>query len=170
MLTRDLKGELGSKKKYKMKELYDKYRIKKKGLNIVTEELKQRMLTKSPKVTRYEQRIEQFRQNRISNLNQKKIYVELNRNGIISNDVTSTEECTKFWSDIWGVRKEHNTEEEKVSMSVEKIRKQCRKIQNWKTLGRDSVKGHWIKNFSILLERASSQMNRILMGEYDLPE
>ena len=100
MLTRDLKGELGSKKKYKMKELYDKYRIKKKGLNIVTEELKQRMLTKSPKVTGYEQRIEQFRQNRISNLNQKKIYVELNRNGIISNDVTSTEECTKFWSDI----------------------------------------------------------------------
>ena len=83
-----------------MKELYDKYRIKKKGLNIVTEELKQRMLTKSPKVTRYEQRIEQFRQNRISNLNQEKIYVELNRNGIISNDVTSTEECTKFWSDI----------------------------------------------------------------------
>ena len=57
-----------------------------------------------------------------------------------------------------------------MSMSVEKIRKNCRKVPNWKTLGRDSVKGYWIKNFSILLERTSSQMNRILMGEYDLPE
>ena len=66
----------------------------------MTEELKQRMLAKSPKVARYEQRIEQFRQNRISDLDQKKIYVELNRNGIILNDVISTEECTKFLSDI----------------------------------------------------------------------
>ena len=66
----------------------------------MTEELKQRMLAKSPKVARYEQTIEQFRQKRISDLDQKKIYVELNRNGIILNDVISTEECTKFLSDI----------------------------------------------------------------------
>ena len=30
LLTRDVKGELGSKKKQKMKELYEKYRAKKK--------------------------------------------------------------------------------------------------------------------------------------------
>ena len=46
------------------------------------EELKQRMLAKSAKVKRYEQRIEQFRQNRIFGLKQKKIYAELNGNGI----------------------------------------------------------------------------------------
>ena len=49
LLTRDLKGELGSKKKQKMKELYGKYRIKKKGLKTVIEELKQRMLAKVQK-------------------------------------------------------------------------------------------------------------------------
>ena len=74
------------------------------------EELKQRILAKSAIVKGYEQRIEQFRQNRIFDLNQKKIYAELNRNEIRSNDVPNAEECTKFWGDIWGVRKEHKSE------------------------------------------------------------
>ena len=68
------------------------------------------MLAKSAEVKRYAQRIEQFRQNRTFGLNQKKIYAELNRNEIRSNDVANGEECTKFWGDIWGVRKEHNRE------------------------------------------------------------
>ena len=88
LLTRDLKAELGSKKKQKTKKLYEKYRVKRKGLKTVMEELKQqRMLAKSPKIKRYEQRIEQFRQNRVFNLDQKKIYAKLNRNEIRSNEV-----------------------------------------------------------------------------------
>ena len=59
------------------------------------EELKQRMLAKSAKAKRYEQRIEKFRTNRIFDLDQKKIYAELNRNGIRSNDVPNAEQCTK---------------------------------------------------------------------------
>ena len=66
------------------------------------------MLAKNAKVKRYEQRIEQFRQNRIFDLDQKKIYAELNGNWIRSNDVPNAEECNKFW----GVRKEHNREAE----------------------------------------------------------
>ena len=85
-MTRGLKEELGS--------IYEKYRVKRKGLKTVIEELKQRMLAKSAKVKRYEQRIEQFRQKRIFDLDQKKMYGELNRNGIRSNDVQNTEECT----------------------------------------------------------------------------
>ena len=85
-----------------MKELYEKYRVKKKRLKTVIEEPKQRMLAKSAKVKRYEQRIEQFRQNRIFDLNQKKIW-----DGIRSNDVPNAEECN-----IWGVKKEHNREAE----------------------------------------------------------
>ena len=81
-------------------------------IKTVIEELKQRMLAKSAKVKRYEHRIEQFRQNRISDLDQKKIYPKLNRNGIRSNDASNTEECIKFLGDIWGVRKEHNREAE----------------------------------------------------------
>ena len=60
--------------------------------------------------------------------------------------------------------------QERVSISVEKIRKQCRKIPKWKAPGRDGDQGYWIKNLSSLHERISSQMNRILMGKDDLPE
>ena len=52
------------------------------------------MLAKSTKVKRCEHRIEQFRQNRIFDLDQKKIYAELNRNRIRSNDVPNAGECT----------------------------------------------------------------------------
>ena len=75
------------------------------------EELKQRMLAKSAKAKRYEQRIEKFRKNRIFVLDQKKIYAELNKNGIRLN-MSNAEECTKFWSDIGCVRKEYNREAE----------------------------------------------------------
>ena len=95
-----------------MKELYEKYSVKKKGLKTAIEELKQRMKAKSAEVKRYEQRIEQFRQNRVFDLDQKKIYTELSRNGIRSNNEPNAAECTKFWSDICGVRKEHNCEAE----------------------------------------------------------
>ena len=95
-----------------MKQIYEKYRVNRKGSKTVIEELKKLMLAKSAKMKRYEQRIEQFRQNRSFDLDQKKIYAELNGNGIRSNDVPNAEECTKFWGDIWGVRKEHKGEAE----------------------------------------------------------
>ena len=53
LLTRDLKGELESKKKQKMKKLYEKYRVKRKKLKNVIEELKQRMLAKNAIVKRH---------------------------------------------------------------------------------------------------------------------
>ena len=46
--------------KRKLRELNERYRVKRKGLKTVIEELKQRMLAKSAKVRRYVQRIEQF--------------------------------------------------------------------------------------------------------------
>ena len=60
--------------------------------------------------------------------------------------------------------------QERVSISVKKIRKQCRKIPNWKAPGGDGVQGYWIKNIISLHECVSSQINRILMREDDLPE
>ena len=49
ILHRESKGELGSKKKWKLKDLEEKYRVRKKGINSVIEELKQRILAKSAK-------------------------------------------------------------------------------------------------------------------------
>ena len=72
------------------------------------EELKQRTLAKSLKVRRYEQRIEQFRQNRIFDFDGKKMYTEFNGGGVRSNDVPNAEESKRFGDDIWSVGKRHN--------------------------------------------------------------
>ena len=56
-----------------MSELNEIYRVKRKGLKTLIEILKQRLLAKSAKVRRYQQRIDQFRQNRIFDFDQKKV-------------------------------------------------------------------------------------------------
>ena len=54
-LVRERQGETGGKGKRKIKELDAKYRVKKKGINLVVEELKQRLIAKRTKVmNRYE--------------------------------------------------------------------------------------------------------------------
>ncbi|XP_068756065.1 uncharacterized protein [Montipora capricornis] len=125
-LERESKGELGLKKKRKLSELNERYRVKSKGLKT------------------------------------KKIYAEFNGDGIRSNDVPNAEESKRFWADIWSAEKGHNREAEwptdlkivleneehlqdSVVISVEKARKQCRKMPNWKAPGKDGVQGYWIK-------------------------
>ena len=160
--------------------------MKRKGLKTAIEELKQRRLAKSAKVRRCEQRIKQFRQNRTFDFDQKKMYAEFNVGGARPNDVPNTEESKRFRGDIWNVGKEHNQEAEwqkdiknepgndkhlqyRVVISVEKVTKQCRKMPNWKTSGKDDVQGYWIKNLSNLHERIAVQTNKILMGDDSLP-
>ena len=48
-MEREVKGELGLKKRRKVSELNKKYRAKRKRLKTVIEELKQQMLAKSAK-------------------------------------------------------------------------------------------------------------------------
>ena len=56
-----------------------------------------------------------------------------------------------------------------MAIVVEKVKKQCRKMPNWKALGKDGIQGYWIKNLSNLRERIAIQMNKILMGDDSLP-
>ena len=70
ILERKKKGDL--KKGVKYRNLDRKYFIKNKGVDVVLEELKQRLQAKSKKIKRYEQRIEQFRVNKLFQQDQKK--------------------------------------------------------------------------------------------------
>lgn len=99
---------------------------------------------------RYEERIQQFSQNRMFGLDQKKFYEELNKSSNFSNEVQNAEECTKFWDDIWSVEKEHNRSafwlkelkkeidckmkqtQDTMKIDTEKVKKQSRKLPNWK--------------------------------------
>ena len=105
ILHRESKGELGSTRRWKLKDLEEKYRVGKKGINTVIEEVKKRIVAKSAKQKRYEQRITQVKQNRTCNVDQKKIYMELSGSAIRSTDAPNAEESINFWGGIWSVKK-----------------------------------------------------------------
>ena len=75
------------------------------------EELKQRILAKAAKISRYEQRMQQYRINSLFKVDQKKVYNAFNgQTGSSNGDILNAEESRTFWSGIWSVEKEHNKE------------------------------------------------------------
>ena len=180
ILERKKRGEIKKKEKYKVIE--HKYRVKKKGLNVVLEELKQRMQAKATKIKRYDQRIEQYRINRLFQQDQKRVYQQLNGK-IESSEKPDTEESRRFWSNIWGTEKSHNKNAEwlkelraerneikqgNIQITTEMITQQTRKIPNWKCPGLDGVQGYWLKNLPALHERIATQMDEMINNGVDI--
>ena len=60
--------------------------------------------------------------------------------------------------------------QERVSISVGNKGNNAERYQIGKPQGETVSQGYWIKNLSSLHERVSLQINRIFMGEDDLPE
>ena len=185
ILERVKKDQIGTRKEGKAKLIVEKYRVKRKGLTTVIEELKQRILAKAAKIARYEQRIHQYRINRLFKVDQKRVYNEFNgQMGNIRGDMPNTEEIRTFWSGIWSVEKEHNKkadwlsdlkkemvklEQQNLVISEEKVKKLCSKIPNWKAPGHDGVQGFWIKRLDKLHGRIATQLNEILEGTKEIP-
>ena len=71
---------------------------------MVIEELKQRLIAKKTKFKRYEQRISQFRQNQLFQVNQKQVYKELNGEEHNDRIIPNSEDSIKFWSDIRSIK------------------------------------------------------------------
>ena len=183
LLSRHKNGEV--KTSNKIKAMYTKFRIKAKGLVTVIEELKQRVLAKVAKLKRYNERIKQFKQNRMFNLDQKKLFAELNGDNTRNNEIPDAIESQAFWSQIWSEEKHHNKDadwlrklqeeveyrkQEELIITTDLVSKQARKIPNWKAPGRDGVQGFWIKRFNSLHKRIAVLLNSILNSNEELPE
>ena len=85
LLTRHKNGEMKSKRK--VENLYEKFRIRQKGLGTVLEELIQRVLAKVAKTEHYNERIKQYKQNRLFTIDQKNLFAELNGKTKKSNEI-----------------------------------------------------------------------------------
>ena len=142
ILERKKRGETKNKEKYKTTE--HEYRVKKKGLNVVLEEVKQRMQAKATKIKKYDQRIEQYMINRLFQQDQKRVYQKLNGK-FESSEKPDTEETRTFWSNIWGTEKTPNKNAEwlkelrserneikqgNIQITTKMITQQTRKIPN----------------------------------------
>ena len=137
------------------------------------------------KYSRYEQRIQQYRINRLFKVDQQKIYNKFNgQTGSSNGDIPSAEESRTFRSGIWSVEKEHNKEvkwlrdlkeemmkleHQNVVINEDKVKKQCCKMPNWKTPGHDCLQGFWIKRLDKMHERIATQLNEILEGTKEIP-
>ena len=161
------------------------YNIKRKGLTLIIKKLKQKLLAKSAKIKRYQQRITQYRQNRMFETDQKKVYEELSGEFNSESVIPDAEENKSFWNGIWGVEKEHNRtvnwleglkgerdydQQEALEISEVMVKKQCKKIPNWEASGWDGVQGFWIKRLDTMQGRIASQLNETLNGTARLPE
>ena len=85
-----------------------KYSIRVKRLNVVVEELKQRITAIAAKVRRYQGRVDSYRQNRLFENNQRQFYRELDvEEERCDDDQPVAEESKQFWGNIWSQSADH---------------------------------------------------------------
>ena len=132
-----------------------KYSIRVKRLNVVVEELKQRITTIAAKVRRYQGRVDSYRQNRLFENNQRQLYLELDQEKErCDDDQPVAAESKQFWGNIWSqsadqrkdakwlqdLRSEVNIKkQEKIDIATESLKKILGRMPNWKSPGPDLV-------------------------------
>ena len=80
-----------------------------KRLNVVIEELKQRITVIAAKVRRYQGWVDSLRQNRLFQNNQRQFYRELDQEEErCDDDQPVAEESKQFWGNIWSKSADHN--------------------------------------------------------------
>ena len=141
------------------------------------------MQAKATKVKRYDQRIEQYRINRLFQQDKKRVYKQLNGK-IESSEKPDTEESRRFWSNIWETEKSHNKNAEwlkelraerneikqgNIQITTEMI-SQLKKIPNWKCPGLDRVQGYWLENLQALHERIATKMDDMINNGIHIPK
>ena len=67
---------------------------------MVHEEFRQRLVAVEAKLERYDKRAKQYRQNRLFESNQKRLFNEL-QGAQRESVIPDAEESRRFWSDIW---------------------------------------------------------------------
>ena len=174
------RGEIKNKEKYRV--LGHKYKVKKKEVNVVLEELKQILPAKVTKIKRYDQRIKQYRIKRLFQQDQKRVYQKLNGKAE-SNAKPDTDESRRFWSIMWGTGKSYNRDAEWLkelrserngikqgNITTEMVTQQTRKGPNWKCPVPDGARVYCLKNFAALHERMVTQIDDMINNGMNIPK
>ena len=162
--------------------------LRKKGNSCVAEELKQRLRAKAAKIKRYNKRIERYHQNKLFGNNQRQFYRNLNSQpDSVSNvqPVPDKEEFLNYWKKIWEDNVDHNSEadwipsvrealataedQSEITITRATISARVKKMANWSSPGTDGLHAYWLKHFSTLHERVSSQLMTCLTSSL-IPE
>ena len=134
-------------------KLERKYSIRVNKLNVVTEELRQRITAIAAKVRRYQGQGDSYRQNRQFQSNQRQFYRELNHEEErCDDDQPVAEESKQFWGNIWSQSADHKRnakwlqdlrsevnvkKQEKIDITTGSLKKILGRMPNWKSSGPD---------------------------------
>ena len=178
-----IKGKL--KNRNSKETLEKKYNITEKGTAAVKEDLKQRIKAKSATIERFEARAKAYRQNKLFNTNQKRLYEQLRHGTSEQSAIPEAEPTRRYWENIWSNPVSHRknadwiqevknqerdrAKQQEISITIRKVRAQLRKVPNWKAPGPDCVQGYWLKNFKSLHGRIAHQLQGCVIQE-DVPE
>ena len=99
------------KKKHKDR-LEKRYNIRRKRLNIVKEEMKQRIKALGAKIKRFNSRINQYQQNRMFVKNQGRFFQRLNEEENHQYEIPNSVEAQTVSRGIYSERKEHHKDTE----------------------------------------------------------
>ena len=90
-------------------KLERKFSIKRQVAEMVHKDIRQKLVAVGAKRERYDNRTEQYRQNRLFESNQKKLFNEFE--GTKRESVTlDTKESRRLWSDMWDQARKRRTE------------------------------------------------------------
>ena len=110
---------------------------------------------------RYNNRCQQFQQNKLFQNDQTRFYRSLEESNV-ENVCPNPEEATEFWSNLWSNPVEHheglwlgevkeglkNLEKQNdISINQVDLEKQIRRTASWKSPGPDGLHGFWFKTF-----------------------
>ena len=155
-----------------------KYRLKRKGIDIVIEELKQRLKSTAAKIKRYSDRVNQFHENQLFETDQKRFYQSMKGEDRVEVPPPEPDAALEFWSNIWGRPHMHNgkagwirdsenemsnvNQQESMEISADSLKRVLGRLAPWKAAGPDGVQGYWVKNFTSLHDRILNQLNETL--------
>ena len=132
-----------------------KYSIRVKRLNVVIEEMKQRITAIAAKVRMYQGQVDSYRQNKLFENNQRQFYRELDQEEErCDDDQPVAEESKQFWGNIWSQSADHKKDaqwlqdlrskvnvkkQEKIGITTGSLKKILGKMPNWRLTGLDLV-------------------------------
>ena len=147
-------------------------------MNVVIEELKQRITAIAATVRRYQGRVDSYKQSRLFENNQRQFYKQLDQTEErCDDDQPVAEESKQFWGNIWRQSADRKKDakwlqnlrskvdvkkQEKIDITTGSMKKIFGRMPNWKSLDPDLVQGFWLKNFSSLHESVRLQLKECL--------
>ena len=150
-----------------------------KHISTVMEELKQKAMALSDKLSRFNKSCLWCHQNNLFNFSQRRLYTELN-GGVSSapSMLPDKEAIIGYWSNLWSKQVVHNGTErwlehqwldmvntvcpqEECQITLVKVTEQLRRVNNWKAPAHDAIHGYWLKYLTNLHLRLACHLQDI---------